>query len=343
MKKRLLTFLLSLGLPFGLMAGTPESPADSLKLMQEQIEKSLTYETGKINLGKNLAIMQVPAGYRYLSAKQSQYVLSQLWGNPPDSTTLGMLFPENQGPFHENSHAIEISYSEEGYIDDSDAKDLDYTDLLTEMQSDVRDGNPDRVQAGYPKVELVGWASPPFYDANTHKLHWAKELNFENSETNTLNYNIRILGRKGYLVLNVIGDISVLPAIKKNINPVLASVDFTKGNRYRDFNPDIDEVAAYGVGGLIAGKVLAKVGFFALFLKFWKVIIGVVMAAFYYIRKKFFGEKATGTAIPDPESEAEIVSEPVVASELLAKIESKTRLETASIAKAETETAPPIL
>ena len=341
MKLRLLAFLFSFGLPFGLMAGTPEPPVDSLKLTQEQIEKSLTYETGKIILGKDLAVLQVPAGYRYLSAKQSQYVLSQLWGNPPDSTTLGMLFPENQGPFHENSHAIEISYSEEGYIDDSDAKDLDYTDLLAEMQSDVRDGNPARVQAGYPKVELVGWASPPFYDANTHKLHWAKELNFESSETNTLNYNIRILGRKGYLVLNVIGDINVLPAIKMNIKPVLASVDFTKGNRYSDFNPDIDEVAAYGVGGLIAGKVLAKVGFFALFLKFWKVIITVVMAAFYYIRKKFFGEKETGTAILDPESASEIAPEPKVVSGPLAETEYETPQRTA--AKAETEAVPPSL
>jgi uncharacterized membrane-anchored protein len=38
-------------------------------------------------------------------------------------------------------------------------------------------------------------------------------------------------------------------------------------------------VAAWTVGGLVAGKVLAKVGFFAGLLKFWKVIaIGLAAA-----------------------------------------------------------------
>jgi len=304
MKQHLLACLLFLWAPLSLSAADPETPVDSLKLMQEQIEKSLTYETGKITLGKNLAVLQVPASYRYLSAKQSQYVLSQLWGNPPDSTTLGMLFPENTGPLDENTHAIEISYSEEGYINDDDAEDLEYDDLLKEMQGDVRDGNPARAQAGYPTVELIGWASPPYYDAKNHKLHWAKELKFQESESNTLNYNIRILGRKGYLVLNVIGDMSVLPAVKKGIDPVLASVNFTEGNRYHDFNPEIDQVAAYGVGGLIAGKVLAKVGFFALILKFWKVLIGMGLAAYYYIKKKFSKNETVVATEMEPEREA---------------------------------------
>ena len=304
MKQHLLACLLFLWAPLSLSAADPETPVDSLKLMQEQIEKSLTYETGKITLGKNLAVLQVPASYRYLSAKQSQYVLSQLWGNPPDSTTLGMLFPENTGPLDENTHAIEISYSEEGYINDDDAEDLEYDDLLKEMQGDVRDGNPARAQAGYPTVELIGWASPPYYDAKNHKLHWAKELKFQESESNTLNYNIRFLGRQGYLVLNVIGDMSVLPAVKKGIDPVLASVNFTEGNRYHDFNPEIDQVAAYGVGGLIAGKVLAKVGFFALILKFWKVLIGMGLAAYYYIKKKFSKNETVVATEMEPEREA---------------------------------------
>jgi uncharacterized membrane-anchored protein len=56
-------------------------------------------------------------------------------------------------------------------------------------------------------------------------------------------------------------------------------VTFNEGHRYSDFNPDVDEVAAWTVGGLVAGKVLAKVGFFAGLLKFWKVIaIGLAAA-----------------------------------------------------------------
>ena len=99
------------------------------------------------------------------------------------------------------------------------------------------------------------------------------------------------MGRKGYLLLNVIGDIDRLPAVKKGIPAILSSVDFTSCNRYRNFNPSVDKMATYGVGGLIAGKVLAKVGFFALILKFWKIMAGVVMAAFYYIKKILTGKK----------------------------------------------------
>ncbi|QMU26756.1 DUF2167 domain-containing protein [Adhaeribacter radiodurans] len=269
---------------------------DSAGIQREQLEKSFTYETGTITLGDNLAKLQVPKGYKFLSAKQSQYVLNQLWGNPPDSSTLGMLFPEHDSPLTENTYAVEISYSEEGYIKDNDAQDLNYTDLLKEMQQDVRDANPERVQAGYPSVELVRWASVPFYDAQNHKLHWAKEVKFGEDEANTLNYNVRVLGRKGYLLLNVIAPMSVLPTVKKNIPDMLAAVNFTSGNQYGDFNPDIDEVAQYGIGGLIAGKVLVKVGFFALILKFWKVLVAAASGIYYYLKKRLNGKKE----LPEP-------------------------------------------
>ena len=50
-------------------------------------------------------------------------------------------------------------------------------------------------------------------------------------------------------------------------------VEFDDGNRYSDFNPDIDTVAAYGIGGLIAGKLAAKAGIFALLAKGGKFIV----------------------------------------------------------------------
>ncbi len=106
-----------------------------------------------------------------------------------------------------------------------------------------------------------------------------------------MNYNIRVLGRKGFLVLNAIGDIGVLGKVQEDIDPILASVDFNPGFRYSDFNPDVDEIAAYGIGGLIAGKVLAKAGIFAVLLKFWKIIALAVVGAFSAFRKKIFGTK----------------------------------------------------
>lgn len=258
---------------------------------RDSVEKAMKYERGSVVLKDGLSTIKVPAGFKFLGAEQSKYVLTTLWGNPP-SEVLGMLFPEYCTPYTDSAaYAIEITYSEEGHIKDDDAKDIDYSELLETMKSETEEANKERIKEGYASVELIGWAQSPFYDEKSKKLHWAKELKFNGDSLNTLNYNIRVLGRKGYLNLNVIGSMDVLPLVKENINPILSSVEFNSGNKYSDFNPGIDEVAALGIGGLIAGKVLAKVGFFALLVKFWKVILIGGIAAVAGIKQFFFGKK----------------------------------------------------
>ncbi|PJZ58981.1 DUF2167 domain-containing protein [Leptospira barantonii] len=263
------------------------------------IIKGLKYQTGKVILGEKLATLNVPSNFKYIDGKQSKLVLENVWGNPPGVEPLGMLFLKNQNPISDNfTYAISIDYSEEGYIKDDDAKDLDYSDLLDEMKSDMKESNEARKKDGYPSVELVGWASPPFYDEKAKKLHWAKTLKFEGSEVDTLNYNIRILGRKGVIILNVIADADKLPMVNEELDAIVNSTEFNEGNRYADFNPDLDTVAAYGIGGLIAGKVLAKAGLFALLLKFWKVIALAVLGGFGVLKKFIFREKETASTPP---------------------------------------------
>jgi len=264
---------------------------EAMQKALDSINATFTYERGIVTLDGGMATITVPEGYKFLSAEQSSRVLTDLWGNPP-SEPLGMLLPEDITPVSDNfTYAVEITYSEEGFIEDDDAKDIDYDDLLEEMKNDVELSNPERIKLGYGSMEMVGWASKPYYDEITKKLHWAKELKFDGAEVNTLNYNIRVLGRKGYLNLNVIGDMAVLPLVKESVENIIASAAFIEGNKYSDFNPDIDNVAAYGIGGLIAGKVLAKVGFFALLLKFWKFIAIGIVAAFSAFKGKIFGKK----------------------------------------------------
>lgn len=271
---------------------TPEM-LEQLKAFQEysdSLDATFNYEYGSVQLDKATAVLEIPEGYKFLDEAQSQKVLVDIWGNPADGSTLGMLFKKDESPA-DVSYAIEVSYSNEGYIEDDEASDIDYDDLLEEMQEDQKLYNEERVRQGYTEVKLLGWASPPFYDQENKKLHWAKELNFDNAEINTLNYNVRVLGRRGYMNLNVIGDMDVLEDVQKNLDPILESVTFLPGNQYDEFDPDIDEVAAYGIGGLIAGKVLAKAGFFALLAKFWKFIAIGAVAVFGAFKKRIFGSK----------------------------------------------------
>jgi len=240
------------------------------------IAASLKWQTGTITLKDGLAKIVLNDGFRYLDPKDSEKVLHDLWGNPPGSKNLGMIFPAEVGPLDKNGWGIEISYEAGGYVKDDDADKINYDDLLKQMKEGVHEGNEERVKEGYPAIELVGWAAPPRYDKATHKLYWAKELKVEGASQDTLNYNIRILGRRGVLILNAIAGMEDFPAIEKKMPAVLAMVDFQAGNSYADFDPKIDKIAEYGLATLVAGGALgaaAKLGLFGLIAKYFLVVI----------------------------------------------------------------------
>lgn len=246
---------------------------DSAQLVIDSLEARFEYQHGEIKFNNGIGTLTVPEGFRYLDAEQSRYVLEDMWGNPEDTTVMGMILPQNRGVLADNSWAFIVTYEEMGYVKDDDADDIDYEELLEEMKTDAKTENEARAEAGYDPIEIVGWASKPFYDVDKKVLHWAKEIKFGDSEFNTLNYNVRVLGRKGVLVLNAVSSMTELGEVQQNISPVLSSFTYADGTKYEDFNPDLDEVAAWTIGGLVAGKVLAKVGILALLLKYIKVVV----------------------------------------------------------------------
>lgn len=291
MNKIILSVIVQIFFSFQIFA-QDYSKSDSLIQWIQEVEKAFTYQYGELLICNNVAKLNVPEGYKYLDSKQSQYVLNELWGNPPDSSVSGMLFPEDNSPVSENfKYAIVITYNNEGYISDDEADDIDYEDLLVEIKKSIDEEKFERQKNGYPTYTLIGWAMKPFYDKENKVLHWAKEVKFDDTPVSTLNYDARILGRNGYLSLNVIGDITILKDFKKDSRKILESTKFTKGNRYTDFNSKTDHYAEYGIGALIAGKVLAKVGFWALVVKFGKFIAIGVAGLIVALRKKIFKNK----------------------------------------------------
>ena len=270
---------------------------DSAKIAQEQmrayrlyidsVEKTLHFETGKVILPGGAVSLQIPEGFRFLDSTQSKYVLTDLWGNPSRQDVLGMLLPPGSKLSSDQTYTFVISFDAIGFVKDKDADDINYDDLLKNMQEEEVIENARRRSLGYDAIHMVGWAQPPFYDKNNKVLHWAKELKFGEDAVNTLNYEVRILGRRGVLSLNAIGTMAVLPAVKKDIEKVLAIPSFTIGNRYQDFDSKTDDVAAWTVGGLVAGKILAKAGAF----KFLKIIIIGIAALFGGAWKWLTGRK----------------------------------------------------
>lgn len=279
-----------------------EVAAEAKKLDQQQeyqqwaqhFVNSLDYQQGKISLPNGVATLNVPDSFYYLSPEDSERVLVEAWGNPPGEETLGMLFPAGYTPLDDESWGVTIQYEAEGYVSDDDAADIDYAELLEQMQEDTRSSNPARIEAGYQPVELLGWAATPHYNQQSHKLYWAQELQFGDTQVNTLNYNIRALGRQGVLVLNFIAGMHQLPEIESNLDTVLGMAEFDEGHRYSDFDPEVDTVAAYGLGALVAGKVVAKTGFFAAALLFLKKFGVIIVAGVVGLLGKLFKRKNTG-------------------------------------------------
>jgi uncharacterized membrane-anchored protein len=231
--------------------------------------------------------LNMPEGFRFLDSTQSKFILTELWGNPPRTDVLGMLFPPGSRLSAEDTYTFVISFDEIGYVKDSDADDINYDNLLKEMQEEEVSENARRAALGYEAIHMIGWAQQPYYDKQNKVLHWAQELRFGEDEVHTLNYDIRILGRRGVLSLNAVGIMDVLPAVKKDIAQVLAIPSFTRGNRYQDFDSKTDDVAAWTVGGLVAGKILAKAGAF----KFFKIVIIALAAMIGGTWKWFSGRK----------------------------------------------------
>ena len=311
-KDLILAALLAASLPFA-HAESVEPQAESAaptesmaeqqqeELVEEQEEQgmseeaflaSLNFQTGKVVLGDNLASLNLPENLVFLDSEDANRVLVDAWGNPPtDELPLGMILPAGISPLADESWAVTVEFEESGFVSDEDAADIDYAEMLEQLQQEAVESNVWRAENGYESIELLGWAAQPHYDAQGKKLHWAKELRFGDSDINTLNYNIRVLGRKGVLILNFIANMDQLPEIQENVPAVLAMTEFNDGSRYADFDPDIDQVAAYGIGALIAGKLAAKAGLFATILLLLKKFWLVPVLLFGWLAKRLTGKK----------------------------------------------------
>lgn len=261
----------------------------------QKVVDSLHYREGDFSIDSAHATVHVRKGFHYLDAADGQKVLEDLWGNPPDDSVLGLLVPDDIELLGEHSWVVVLTYADDGHVGDEDATSIDYDKMLKEMQADTLAANTEREKSGYQKVQLIGWAAPPRYDASSRKLHWAKELAFGDSAEHTLNYDIRVLGRAGYLSMNAVASVSDLELVQSGMDQVMAMTEFNEGERYADFNSSTDKVAGYGLAALVGGAIAAKTGLFAKLLVMLLaakklIILGLIALAAGL--KRFLGRKA---------------------------------------------------
>ena len=253
----------------------------------QAIIRSLHPQSGTVLIAKGVAQLDLGPKFRFLDAKDSATYLTKVLGNPPEAVQGidGMIMPTADG---EGWFAV-VEYAPEGYVGDADAATINYDDLLKEMKAAAAETAKERRAQGFRGAELIGWAQKPFYDAKAKKLYWAKALQFDGQPNQTLNYNVRILGRAGYINVDIVDSIDQLEKINAQMPAILSTVNFTKTNTYTDYVPGTDRVAAYGLATLVAGGILAKAGLFkgllVLLAASWKVIAVFVLGAVAAFRR----------------------------------------------------------
>mgnify|MGYP003543723897 CR=1 FL=1 len=75
-----------------------------------------------------------------------------------------------------------VTSVDDGHINDGDADELNFGEILEEMKRDSQTASQRRVQMGLPPLTLVGWAEQPHYDRAAHILYWAKDLQTDTGE-----------------------------------------------------------------------------------------------------------------------------------------------------------------
>lgn len=279
---------------------SPEEAEAAYRAYADEVLAGVAPGHGIIALERSPVTLSVPDGFDFYSASDSRKILEDLWGNPQDTSVLGMIFPAGASPVDAGWGAL-FTYEDTGYVTDDDAASTDYDELLKDLQAGTRDANAERASQGFDAVELVGWAVPPSYDPASHRLIWAKDLLFADSEgAHTLNYDMRLLGRHGVLSVNMIAGMDELAAVREAGPEVLALASFNPGAAYADY-VEGDKTAGYGVAALIAGgagvAVLKKTGLIAIALVFLKkawILIPILLAGLWRFVRGLFGGGAKG-------------------------------------------------
>jgi len=261
---------------------------------------SITKHNGLVALPSPHASLNLANKYYFLDAKDSRRVLVDVWGNPKDVAdgVLGMVFPAGQTPFDEHNWGAVIIWQDTGYVSDKDARKTDYDDVLKKLREGEDQENEQRKKDNFEPIHMVGWAQAPTYDPSHHALIWARDLKFGTQQDDTLNYDVRMLGRKGVLSLNIVSTMSELPQIRTAAAELETVADFDPGERYADFKQG-DKRAEFGLAGLVlagAGLLVAKkAGLLAIALivlkKGFVFIAAGFAAAVAWFRKTFAGKK----------------------------------------------------
>ena len=242
----------------------------------------------------DISEITISDGY-FITDGNGSRILLELMENQVSNQELALI-----GADDSNWFAI-FEFDPVGYVPDTEKDSLDADAMLESIKKATEEANIERRKRGWNDLHITGWWEKPHYDSKTHNLEWGTICRSKEGES--VNYNIRVLGRKGVMIITLVGDqkqfTSFLPIFKN----ILKSFHFTEGNKYAEYKKG-DKIAEYGLTALIVGggaALAAKSGLLKILWK-WLVGVGIFIAGVF---KKIFGggKQKDSEIISDNETE----------------------------------------
>ena len=224
-----------------------------------------------LDLGHGIKL-DLPEGNAFLAQPDAGKLMEKM-GNLHNDDMLGLVVSTNDA----DEYLVTLDYEDTGHIKDDES--LYSKDLLDSIREGEEEYNAERKKLGFNAIHAAGWDEEPHYDKQKHQLIWG--LLVEAADGGSINYNTRILGRTGFVSLNLLTDKQHLAQYKPAGSLLLSKTSFESGKRYEDFNSSTDKVAEYGLTGLVlggAGLGLAKIAKIGLLAKFGKGLIALLIA-----------------------------------------------------------------
>ncbi len=248
-----------------LAALTLTAPARGQQPAESPAPPKVAWTSGpaKVDVGGSIAEVQLPASLAFAGAEDSRRLLEAM-GNPTDGSEMGLIVPKAEG----QDWFIIFEWRPVGYVKDDEKDKIDADALLASIKEGTEQSNAERKKRGMPALHVVGWSEAPRFDDRTKNLTWAI-LGRNEQGHESVNYNVRVLGREGVMSITLVDEPQNLAKAKPAVDEVIAAFTYKQGKRYAEWVPG-DKVAEYGLTALVAagaGAAAAKLGFFGVLAK----------------------------------------------------------------------------
>lgn len=254
---------------------------------QNTNKKQYIGQIGKIDLA-GVALLSVPKGFVFMEGNsiQSPYRIAcdsiEYLGclvAMPSKKSLHLVDSVTNSPL-----IIELVYIETGYIPDTTILKTPEEFFWKDITQINTQKNKYSKEKGCDTLTIQSWAMKPYFLEQEHQLQWAVSCSSKNQ--NYIRHSTHKLGRYGVLEMNIRTSSKHLLEINSQIPLLTTSVEFYKGFRHEDFDPNFDNLAAFGFAGILAGKILTKVKVVPFIFKWLKWVIIALLGLFTLFKRK---------------------------------------------------------